>query len=182
MMLRGGNKAERVTMFDFFEWANEYPERTAIVIGATGQRYSRHEIAQRAERMAQWLAAQGLEAGDRFVVFLENRIEFLELGLAARKAGLYMVPLNTHLVADDIAYVLTNSGARLVVASDKTLPSLRNLEDGLTLPCWTVDDDEIHARSLARSMEQMDRRNFVDLGDRPVGRELIYTSGTTGRP
>jgi acyl-CoA synthetase (AMP-forming)/AMP-acid ligase II len=182
MMLRRGNKAERVTMFDFFEWAKEDPERTAIVIGATGERYSRQEISQRAERMAQWLAAQGLEAGDRFVVFIENRIEFLELGLAARKAGLYMVPLNTHLVTDDIAYVLTNSGAKLVVASDKTLPSLPKLEGGLMPPCWTVDIDETHARSLARSMEQMDREHFIDLGDRPVGRELIYTSGTTGRP
>lgn len=171
---------KRVTMFDFFEWAKTDPERTAVVIGATGKRYSRHDISQRAERMARWLAAQGLEAGDRFVVFLENRIEFLELGLAARRAGLYMVPANTHLVADDIAYLLTNSDAKLVVASDKTLPSLRNLEDGLMSPCWTVDLDETYAKSLVRSLEQI-HQHFVDLGDRPVGRELIYTSGTTGR-
>lgn len=169
-------------MFDFIEWAKADPERTAIVVSATGERYSRGEISQRAERMAQWLVAQGLEPGDRFAVFLENRIEFLELGLATRQAGLYMVPVNTHLVADDVAYILTNSGAKLVVASDKTLPSLRKLEGGFMPPYWTVDDDETDARSLPRSLEQMDRADFVDLSDRPIGRELIYTSGTTGRP
>lgn len=168
-------------MSDFFEWASTEPDRTAVIVGATGERHSRRDISQRAERMAQWLVGQGLEPGDRFAVFLENRIEFLELGFAARRAGLYMTPVNTHLVADDIAYLLTNSGAKLVVASDKTLPALRQLGGGVMPACWTVDVDETDARSLARGLAQMDRARFVDLDDRPVGRELIYTSGTTGR-
>lgn len=52
----------------------------------------------------QWLAAQGLEAGDRFVVFLENRIEFLELGLAARKVGLYILLKNYRIFNFAILY------------------------------------------------------------------------------
>ncbi len=79
-----------MTKFDFFEWAKTDPNRPAIVIDATGQTYSRHDISERAERMAQWLVAQGLEAGDRFAVFVENRYRIIELGQAARRAGLYM--------------------------------------------------------------------------------------------
>jgi acyl-CoA synthetase (AMP-forming)/AMP-acid ligase II len=169
-------------MYDFFEWTKADPERVAVVVEATGRRHTRYEVAQRAELMAQWLIAQGLKAGDRFAVLLENRIEFLEIGLAARLAGLYMVPVNTHLVAEDIGYILTNSGAKLVIASNKTFHLLDKLRDGLVPPCWTVDDDEAFDRSLTLSLKRMHRSEFVDLSSRPIGRELIYTSGTTGRP
>lgn len=69
--------------------------------------------------MAQWLHAQGLQAGDRFAVLLENRVEIL--ALAARQAGLYAAVLSTHLTPAEVAYIVLDCGARLLVASRKTL-------------------------------------------------------------
>lgn len=164
-------------MQDFFGRAAAAPDRTVVVMADQGQGHGAGTLAQMAERMAQWLAAQGLAAGERFAVLLENRVEILALALAARRAGLYAAVLSTHLTADEVAYIVADSGARLVVASDKTLPQLA----GVTLPCWTVDEATPQAPSLHAALAALHGAP-VDFADRPIGRDLLYSSGTTGRP
>ena len=163
---------------DFFSRAVSAPERVVLTMADSGLQYTAGEVASHAEQMAQWLAAQGLQAGDTFAVLLENRIEILEIVLAAKLAGLYAAVLSTHLTPPEVAYIVQDSGARLVVASSKTLPQL----DGVRgLPCFTVDDAEPGAPSLQAAV-QARTGAAVDFSDRPLGRDLLYSSGTTGRP
>jgi len=162
---------------DFFGRAQAAPDRTVVVMADQGQSCSAGTLAQMAQQMAQWLAAQGLAAGERFAVLLENRVEILALALAARQAGLYAAVLSTHLTADEVAYIVTDSGARLVVASARTLPQL----DGVNLPRWSVDEGQSDAPSLHAALARLQGRP-VDFSDRPLGRDLLYSSGTTGRP
>src|SRR5690349_15577532 len=115
-------------MQDFFGRAAAAPDRVVLVMAETGARFTAGEVAQRAMAMAQWLHTQGLQAGERFAVVLENRVEILALALAARQAGLYAAVLSTHLTPAEVAYIVQDCGARLVVASAKTLPQLAELQ------------------------------------------------------
>ena len=171
-------------MQDFFGRAATAPERVVLVMAETGARYTAGEVARSALQMAQWLHAQGLQAGERFAVVLENRVEILALALAARQAGLYAAVLSTHLTPAEVAYIVQDCGARLVVASSKTLPQLTELQAVHPLPCWTVDAATPLAPSLpvaAQALESLGNRP-ADFADRPLGRDLLYSSGTTGRP
>ena len=165
-------------MDEFFRRAAARPGRVVLTMADSGQQYTAGEVASAARRMAQWLAAQGLQTGDTFAALMENRVEILELVLAARLAGLYAAVLSTHLMPSEAAYIVQNCGARLVVASGKTLPLLK---DGPRLPCWTVDEAAPHAPSLHAALSALNGPE-VDFSDRPVGRDLLYSSGTTGHP
>jgi len=168
-------------MHDFFSRAAARPEHVVLTMADTGQRHSAGEVAGQAGQMAQWLAAQGLQAGDVFAVLLENRVEIVELALAAKLAGLYGAVLSTHLMPSEVAYIVRDCGARLVVASAKTLPLLEQVRRESPLPCWTVDEATPQTPSLHAAVRALDGPR-VDFSDRPVGRDLLYSSGTTGRP
>ena len=168
-------------MQDFFGRAAAAPERVVLVMAETGTQHTAGEVARTALQMAQWLHAQGLQAGERFAVVLENRVEILALALAARQAGLYVAVLSTHLTPAEVAYIVQDCGARLVVASHKTLPQLAESQAAHPLPCWTVDDATPHALPLRAALQTL-QGPTADFRDRPLGRDLLYSSGTTGRP
>src|SRR2546427_9150276 len=71
-------------------------------MGDSGQQHTAGALAQRSREVAQWMAGQGLAAGDTVAVLMENRVEILELVLAARLAGLYAVVISTHLTAPEV--------------------------------------------------------------------------------
>lgn len=165
-------------MQDFFDRAQSAPDRVVLVMAEQGHGYTAGTLARQALQMAQWLAAQGLQPGERFAVLLENRVEILALVLAARQAGLYAAVLSTHLTADEVAYIVQDCGARLVIASSQTLAQLQGQA---TLPCWTVDEAMPQAASLPDALAALQGPE-IDLSGRPLGRDLLYSSGTTGRP
>ncbi|MBA4004542.1 MAG: acyl-CoA synthetase, partial [Delftia sp.] len=111
-------------MHDFHSWADARPDRVALTMGDSGQQHTAGALAQRSREVAQWMAGQGLAAGDTVAVLMENRVEILELVLAARLAGLYAVVISTHLTAPEVAYILGDSGARHVFASAATAAQL----------------------------------------------------------
>ena len=65
------------------------------------------------------LRAAGLERGDAFAVVLPNGVEFLTAYLAACQAGFYLVPVNHHLVGPEIAYIVADSGAKVLIAHER---------------------------------------------------------------
>ena len=168
-------------MQDFFGRAQAAPERVVVVMADQGRSCTAGALARQAEQMAQWLAAQDLQPGERFAVLLENRVEILALVLAARQAGLYAAVLSTHLTPAEVAYIVQDCGVRLVVASAKTLPQLAELPATPPLPCWTVDDAQAQAPSLHAALAAL-QGPAADFSGRPLGRDLLYSSGTTGRP
>ncbi|RCX07362.1 AMP-binding protein [Extensimonas vulgaris] len=166
---------------DFFARAAATPDRTALVLAESCARLSAGELAQSTLRMAHWLVAQGLQTGERFAVVLENRFEILALVLAAQHAGLYAAVLSTHLTPAEIAYIVQDCDARLVIASRKTLPLLSEQQATQPLPCWTVDEATAQVPSLHAALRDLPGPP-PDFSDRPLGRDLLYSSGTTGRP
>ena len=109
------------------QWARQVPDRVAAHFPDLGVAIRFDELDARANRAAQWLIALGLEPGDGIALMLENRPEFLELAFACRRAGLYYTPLSIPLRPHEVAYVLADSGAKLLVAS----PVLEGLAEAL---------------------------------------------------
>ena len=87
------------------------PALEALVDEAAGRRFTYAELDARADRVAHVLVERGLRKGDRVAVLLPNCHQFVEIFYGAARAGLVVVPLNWRLVADELAFMLRDSGA-----------------------------------------------------------------------
>ncbi len=157
--------------------ARASPSLPAITFGARS--WSFGEIVDRASRLGAGLrAAQGLAAGDRVVLCMENRAEFLESLFACWIAGLVAVPTNAKLHAREVAHIVRDSGARALLTSESLEPAITAAlsEDGLPSPGVTVAGSAAYARASEAPPMACAHREPTDTA------WIFYTSGTTGRP
>ena len=130
------------------------------------QEYTFADLERRANRMASALAARGVSAGDRLAIFLSNRIEYLDLFLAAARLGVIVVPINILYREREAGHILCDSQPKaLVVAGTAPVQS--------DVPIWQVDELTAEARISGATAARIPLN-----GDTPAA--LIYTSGTTG--
>lgn len=167
-------------------------------ITCAGRVRTQPDAHQRAGRLAAALVDAGVTPGSRVAVMLRNDIEFLEVSQAVSACGANAVPINTRWQVPEIAHVLGDSGARLVVAHTEFIDIVEQAaphEDTsfveVAMPVEllaAVGRDAALATPTGRhpTLEQ-----WIDGQAEPLGRiegarddatGLIYTSGTTGRP
>jgi long-chain acyl-CoA synthetase len=151
------------------------------------------EIAERAGRAASGLRALGLGEGDALALCLRNDFEFFEATLAAWRLGAYATPINWHFTAAEAGYILSDSGARALVAHTDLFagiapavpPGLPVLvvETPPELRCAYQLPDPVAADADPRRWAALVEAN-PPLTDppRPLRASMIYTSGTTGHP
>jgi long-chain acyl-CoA synthetase len=164
----------------FWTAAQLPPERIAVV-DASGKEVSFSGLFANQNRVANGLRALGLGVGDCVAALLWNQREFLELALAAAQTGLYLLPLNWHLTAPEVAHILTDSGSAVLVADERmgtvavsaadeaTLDHTRRLAVG-AIAGFTPYEEFISSQSATRPPSPT------------AGETMLYTSGTTGRP
>ena len=92
------------------------PQHDAVVY--EGRRWSYAETGARSERITAGLAKLGIGAGDRVILFLSNRPEFLFVLLAVQRLGAIAVPVGVREQRPGLAYVASQSGARAIVFDD----------------------------------------------------------------
>ncbi|MDH3706318.1 MAG: AMP-binding protein [Acidimicrobiia bacterium] len=141
------------------------PARTAIRSGTVTVTFG--ELDRQADALAAHLAQFGLGAGDTLALLSTNRPEWLVAYQAALRAGLRLVPVNWHLEADDIAYVLADSDAAALVVEDQFASLTAGATNQLVIGQPSFADAIAGPGGAA---------------ERPRGSLMIYTSGTTGRP
>jgi acyl-CoA synthetase (AMP-forming)/AMP-acid ligase II len=152
------------------ERARSDPQGVALDDGT--RRLGWAELADRVTRIARWLREDArLAPGEHVACLLDNRAEGVELVIGAILAGVWITPVNRHLTADEIGYVVRDSQARVLVADEAHAALAR--EAGA--PALVLAGAELDARLAAASDEPMPL-------DGPAGGNMIYTSGTTGRP
>ena len=95
--------------------ARRSPEAPAVVAGE--ERLTWAELDATVDRAAAGYAELGLAAGDRVAVQLPNGVDWLRAAVGALRAGLVVVPVNTAYTDPELEYVLTDSGAGLLVAA-----------------------------------------------------------------
>jgi len=161
-----------------FLWrsAAVFPDRTAVVHGE--RRYTYRAFEERCRRLASALLARGLERGDRVAFLAPNTPPLLEAHFAVPAAGGVLVAINTRLSAAEIAYILEDSGARLLVV-DRELEHLVPPDGPETVVAAdTGADDDPYERLLASGSETFEP---VPVADEEDVISINYTSGTTGR-
>ena len=168
--------AERGTALSLY--ARWTPERV-LVEGPLGERTCA-ELDGSANRLARALRRAGLRDGDGFAILLANRPELLDAWAAAQRSGLRLTPINWHLRAEEIAYIVEDCEARALIADVRfatvaaELAAAAGIElciaVGGRVPGYETWDDVLAAESASEL-------------DRPaLGSSMLYTSGTTGRP
>jgi long-chain acyl-CoA synthetase len=156
------------------------PDRPAVVSADTGLTVTYRELDENSARLASALHELGLRKGDVIGLVSDNAMEAFEIYWAAIRSGLYVTLVNWHLSAEEAAYILTDSGARVVVVSG----GVRDLAE-LLIPL-TPDVERRYAFGAAvsgyRSYAELLASAGPRLTDQPRGSEMLYSSGTTGRP
>lgn len=149
--------------------AHVFPERPAVLLGTEVlSTYAGFGRAARALGAA--LAGRGLVPGDRVALVMRNCPEYLVALFGAWYAGLVVVPVNAKLHPKEVAFIVSDSGAGLVLATDDWI-------DLLPIGCPALSVSAAAFRDMAAGQ-----------GPAPVHRApddtawLFYTSGTTGRP
>src|SRR3569832_128725 len=99
------------------EHAAGNPDKPAIIIHPSGTVLTFAELEARANRLAHFFRQHGLGEGAAVAIIMENNEHFHAVTWAARRCGLYYVPINSHLTAAEAADIIDNSGAKAVVGS-----------------------------------------------------------------
>jgi long-chain acyl-CoA synthetase len=154
--------------------AERYPEQAAIAHGVDSW-CDYAEFARRAARTASWLHAQGVQPGDRVILFLHNTPEYLPLMWGIWWAGVVAVPVNAKLHEREAAWIAQHSEARIAFCDrERQQPLTKALRDLGAATAVQVDT----AFMLQPQSPQVPVQTRED--DDPAW--LFYTSGTTGRP
>jgi fatty-acyl-CoA synthase len=147
------------------------PQRTALVHDGHATTYAR--LDERVRRLANVLAERGVNAGDRVAYLGPNHPAFIETFFATAALGAVFVPLNTRLAAPELAYMLDDSGASLLVFGPEHAGVAEGLEVAQRI---AVAGEYEHLLAAARAEP---RDVSVALDDVCM---IMYTSGTTGHP
>lgn len=95
--------------------ARRFPDRVAYVF--MGRPFTWGEIAAQAERLAGWLQSQGVQRGDRVILFLQNCPQWVVAFHAVQRADAVVVPVNPMNRADEFAHTITDPEARVAITS-----------------------------------------------------------------
>ena len=156
------------------------PDRTAV-IEPNGRAVSYAELAALADRYGRGLQALGLRPGGTVAGMLPNSTEALALFFAAMQTGLYVVPVNWHLTAPEVAYILSDSGAAAFVAHERFADVAAEAAEGAG-----IEPGARFAVGAVPGFAPLTALGADGPGGRPdprtAGAPMVYTSGTSGRP
>lgn len=161
----------------------------------SGERHrSFDDVNARSARMAGGLQALGVKPGDCVCVLMRNDIAFLEAAYAVMTVGAYMVPVNWHFKQDELAYVLGDTGTRVLIGHADLLHEAASvLPAGVTMlsaatPPEILANYKIAPEHRAAPAGAIDLETWLaqqrpyDGPALPQPQNMIYTSGTTGHP
>jgi fatty-acyl-CoA synthase len=162
-------------------YAAQTPDRPAAIVHETGERLTYAELEERSARLSRLLYNAGLRVGDTIALVAGNNLHYFEVYWAALRSGLYFTPVNWHLTAEESAYIVNDSGARVLIVSAAhgelarqlahVTPSVEiRLAFGGALPGHAGYEQALAATPAEPLTEQ------------PLGADMLYSSGTTGRP
>ena len=172
-----------LTPLDFLRRARKlYADREAVVDGQA--RFTYAQFGDRIDRWSAALQALGVERGDRVAYISPNTHSNLEGYYAVPQIGAVIVPCNYRLTADDFAYLIEHSGAKVVCAHADQLAAIDQVRDRLPASIhfvalegsgegWLEYESLLGQAASAPALPTIDERDLLSIN---------YTSGTTSRP
>ncbi|MGL4314029.1 MAG: acyl-CoA synthetase [Sphingomonas sp.] len=164
--------------------AQTTPQKPALIVAETGETISYAALDAQSNRVAQLFRSLGLGIGDTIALFMDNVPQFYDIAWGAQRAGLFYVCISSRLTAPEVAYIVRDSGAKLLVCSAALVAGTSALADSLadsladvtryaqggTVAGWQSWDAAVAAMPA------------TPIADERAGVDMLYSSGTTGRP
>ncbi|EHI11289.1 long-chain-fatty-acid--CoA ligase [Mycolicibacterium thermoresistibile] len=165
--------------------ARSQPDRPALRFRGATTTWA--QLEERSRKLATALESRGVGHGDRVLILLTNRPEFVETLVAVNRLGAIAVPVNFRLVAAEVAYLAQNSGAGAVVVEQDLAPLVAGVrEQRSDVACLVVGSDPDGAGPGAELYTDAVASAAPHPGTGPDDLRtcalIMYTSGTTGRP
>jgi len=161
-------------------WAAVKGHAAAVIHAETGEVMSWRALDERSNQVANLLRALGLRPGDHLSLMMENHLQYFEVAWAAFRSGLYITCINRYLTPEEAAYIVEDSGSKVLIASARvTDPDRLAL---LTPHCR----HHLLTRGKAADWDDYEERvaghSKAPVPDETMGDSMLYSSGTTGRP
>ncbi len=157
------------------------PDKLAAIFVPSGQTVTYAQLEKSANQAAHLFRSRGLHTDDTIAFCIDNQPAYLEAAWGAQRAGLVFTILSTRLTAPELAYIVNDCNAKLLVLSAALadrIPELRSscpqLQD-IYLTGEEVPTEVSWERALAAQPVEL-------IADPACGQVLMYSSGTTGRP
>jgi len=156
--------------------AAHHGDREAVVDGAVRLTYA--ELVERVQRLVAGLRRLGLHSGDRVGLLCRNSFRCIELHLACRAFGAILVPINFRLAAPEIAFIVEDTGLRVMFADAHHAPVAP------TVLGWQDGDPPGAANAYEQWLAASDpaQAGPCSGGGADDVVQIFYTSGTTGHP
>ncbi|MDB5512078.1 MAG: hypothetical protein JWR08_1561, partial [Enterovirga sp.] len=167
-------QAGRLTVYGLFR-SRVRRNGAALAVEAGPRRLSYAELDGRVRRLCAGLARRGVRKGDRIALLSENRLEYVEIELAAARLGAIVACQNWRLAASELRHCVTLVEPRLILVSRRFSPALAALD----LAGTPVIDIDAEYEDLLAHPPESGPDPEVDPED---GLVILYTSGTTGLP
>ena len=163
------------------EHARATPDKPAIVMAETGTVTTFGQLEAASNRAAHLFRKLGLGPRSHMALVIENRPEFFEVCFGADRAGLYYTPISMRLSAPEVAYVVSDAGARvLVITAD-----FAEMAAELRAQCKLVERFYMiggTAEGYESWEDAVAAMPATPIADEMQGRDMLYSSGTTGKP
>ncbi len=165
----------------FWKIASEAPSWVAVV-EPDGTEITAGALLAGANQLVHGLRALGLQPGDCIATVLDNSAAMIEAFLAAHQAGWYITPINWHLTAAEIAYILADCEAAAIITTAR-------VGDAVVKACTEIDFPASARFTAGGAVAGF--RTIAELTagqptaaptERTAGASMTYTSGTTGQP
>ncbi|HUE68613.1 MAG TPA: AMP-binding protein [Candidatus Acidoferrum sp.] len=161
--------------------AEATPDKPAFILGVRGLDFA--TLHRRANRAANALTSLGCGEEDRVALMTLNSLEGAEISSGARRAGLVIVPVNYRLTGAEIAYVLSDSGAKVAIAGPEFVEAMAAAQPEISREVrFVAVGDNVPPGWLSYRRVMDDAADAFDAIGDGLGASMIYTSGTTGRP
>src|SRR4051812_3975079 len=162
--------------------AEAAPDRPAIIMGATGEVTTFAELDARSNQFAQLMRSRGVGQGGGIVIFAENHPRFLEVTWGAQRAGAYYTTVNSHLTAEEAAYIVDDCDASILVSTRQLSGVATQIDPASTPNVHTRLTRDGDAPGWERYEDVVDGLPTTPIDDEAEGDFMLYSSGTTGRP
>jgi len=161
-------------------YATRTPEKPAAIMAESGATLSYAALdayANRLGRLFQWI---GLKTGGHVAYCVENRLDCPALQWGAHYAGLYYTFISNRLTGGEIAYIVEDCDASVLVVSARTASIVQEAVRGMAKPPTLYSLDPVPGLQLLD--DAMSAFDSSPIRDTQEGSEMLYSSGTTGRP
>jgi long-chain acyl-CoA synthetase len=163
--------------------ARVWPDKTALIAGETRRTYG--ELTARVNRLAQALRDADVGVGDTVGAALHNGVEWFELLNAVGLLGAQLVPIGYRQKGPEIAYMLADSGAKVLLAAADLAEEVDRAAAEIDWPDarrWVVGEGAARGRPYEQVLAAQAPAPLAAVFAGGGFNTMIYTSGTTGRP